>query len=170
MNGADPITFEIGQGNPVGGVFYVDSPITTTGVVRALGHGQGDTFDIDVYFVPHYVTGLRYDDKEISELILENMKNKERCKIVTLSYASEFRDFLSTMSMVISSKMHPAVLCTSAFVPSLCIAYDHKQMGFFKHLGMEDNVIKIQEISNKILFKKTSRLFKTELLKFCFWL
>lgn len=113
-----------------------------------------EKFGVEVYFVPHYMTGLRYDDEEISKLILEKMKNKQNCHIVCLPHASEFRTFLSEMSMVISSKMHPAVLCTSAFVPSICIAYDHKQFGFYKHLKMQENVIKIQTISSDLLFKK----------------
>lgn len=113
-----------------------------------------DRFGVDVYFVPHYITGLRYDDDEISRLILEKMRNKEKCKILRFRYASEFRSFLSEMSLVISSKMHPAVLCTSAFIPSICIAYDHKQLGFYKHLKMEENLIKIQGITNQLLFQK----------------
>ncbi len=56
--------------------------------------------------------------------------------------------------MVISSKMHPAILAVSAFVPVLSIVYDHKQTGFFQRLDMTHCTLDIKEVSTEHLTSK----------------
>jgi polysaccharide pyruvyl transferase WcaK-like protein len=56
--------------------------------------------------------------------------------------------------MIVSSKMHPAVLGASGFVPVVCIAYDHKQTSFFERLGMKDCIVDIRQISGKELVSR----------------
>lgn len=100
-----------------------------------------------VVFLPHYVSGFRNDDLEVCGRILQNMKNKNRARIVNVDTVEEFKSLLDRMDLVISSKMHPAVLAVSGHVPTLCIAYDHKQIGFFEQLGMTDCVLPVSDIS-----------------------
>jgi polysaccharide pyruvyl transferase WcaK-like protein len=63
------------------------------------------------------------------------------------------------MDMILSSKMHPAVLGASAFVPILCIAYDHKQTGFFARLDMADCTLEIRSLSYKNLYQKIDHVW-----------
>jgi len=110
-----------------------------------------EKYGLSVVFLPHYVSGFRYDDLEVCELILLQMKNKNHAKIVNAGNVQDFKSFLDQMDMVISSKMHPAVLATSGYVPTLCIAYDHKQTGFFEGLGMVDCVLDVRNVSSETL-------------------
>jgi len=100
-----------------------------------------------VVFLPHYVSGFRSDDLEVCELVLRQMKNKDRARIVDAGSVEEFKSFLDQMDMVISSKMHPAVLAVSGYVPTFCVAYDQKQTGFFDQLGLADCVVPVSNIS-----------------------
>lgn len=113
-----------------------------------------EKFGFSVVFLPHYVSGFRYDDLEISEMIVQKMKNKNRAVVVKVEKAEEFKSLLDKMDMVISSKMHPAVLALSGNVPTLCIAYDHKQIGLFESLDMIKCVISLHGLSAKRLFSK----------------
>lgn len=113
-----------------------------------------ERYGFSVVFLPHYVSGFHYDDLEMSQLILGQMRNKNRARIVNTTSVDEFRSFLARMDMVISSKMHPAVLATSQYVPTLCIAYDQKQTGYFKRLSMIDCVISVREVSFEDLLSK----------------
>ena len=110
-----------------------------------------EKYGFEVVFLPHYVTGFRYDDSEICELILREMKNKNRARIANVDTFEEYKSFLHQMDMVISSKMHSAVLATLGYVPTLCIAYDHKQIGYFKQLGMNDCVLNVGDVSYETL-------------------
>lgn len=112
-----------------------------------------------VVFLPHYVSGFEYDDLEVCKLILHKMKNKNRVKIVSASTVEEFKLFLDQIDMVISSKMHPAVLAASGFVPMLCIAYDHKQTSFFERLNMIDCTLDIRSVSFESLLSKIDHVW-----------
>ncbi len=109
--------------------------------------------DLDVVLMPHYITGFEMDDLEVSHLIYDRMQHKERAKIVEVSTLDEFKHRLNYMDILISSKMHPAVLGVSGFVPTLCIAYDHKQIGFFNILEMPECVIEIKDVTSERLIQ-----------------
>jgi polysaccharide pyruvyl transferase WcaK-like protein len=107
-----------------------------------------------ILFLPHYVGGFKNDDLCVSKLILDKMKNKSRTQLILAKNVSEFKQYLDQADMVISSKMHPAILASSGYVPTLCIAYDHKQTAFFQNLGMLDFVLNIRQISYESLLSK----------------
>jgi polysaccharide pyruvyl transferase WcaK-like protein len=110
-----------------------------------------ETYGLSVVFLPHYVSGFENDDLEISKSIMSKMKHKDRLSLVSAGTADEFKFLLEQTDMIVSSKMHPAVLGVSGFVPVLCIAYDHKQTSFFERLGMKDCIVDIRQISQKEL-------------------
>lgn len=113
-----------------------------------------EKYGFNVFFLPHYISGFEYDDFEISKLILENMKNKEHVSILKIGSLEEFKLLINQMDLLISSKMHPAVLAVSGYVPAITIVYDHKQTGFFKDLGMSEYAVRLQDASGKELFCK----------------
>jgi colanic acid/amylovoran biosynthesis protein len=117
-----------------------------------------------IVFLPHYVGGFRNDDLFVSNLILDKMKNKSRTQLILTKNVSEFKQYLDQMDMVISSKMHPAVLACSGYVPTLCIAYDHKQTAFFQNLGMLDLVLNIRQISYEKLLSKITLVWDRKTL------
>jgi polysaccharide pyruvyl transferase WcaK-like protein len=109
---------------------------------------------VSVLFLPHYISGFHYDDLEISKLVLEKMKNVEKARIVDIRDAREFSSIMKGLSLIVSSKMHPAVLAVSHYVPFLFEAYDYKQTGFAASLDMNDCVIPIRQITRKLLVEK----------------
>lgn len=107
-----------------------------------------------VVFLPHYVSGFRYDDLEVTQLVFSRMRTKTRAKIINTLNVEDFKCFLSQTDLVLSSKMHPAVLAVGSFVPAVCIAYDDKQIGFFTQLGMTDCLLPINDVSKENLESK----------------
>ena len=107
-----------------------------------------------VVFLPHYVSGFRYDDLEVSELVLRRMRNKNRARIINASNVEEYKSFLGQMDIVVSSKMHPAVLAVASNVPAVCIAYDDKQVAFFEQLRMVNCVLPMHDVSSETLLSK----------------
>ena len=105
-------------------------------------------YGLDIILMPHYITGFQFDDLEVSQMIHERMHQKDKAKIIKVDTLDEFKHRLNDMTMLISSKMHPAVLGVSGFIPTICIAYDHKQIGFFNNLGMPECVVEISRVSS----------------------
>jgi polysaccharide pyruvyl transferase WcaK-like protein len=115
--------------------------------------------DFSVLFLPHYVRGFRYDDLDISRLIFDKMKHANKAEIVEARSVEEFKSIIDGVDMVISSKLHPTVLASSGFVPSLTVAYDHKQTGFMANLGLSDCVLTIGEITSDRLLSKIEHVW-----------
>jgi len=113
-----------------------------------------EQFGVSVVFLPHYVSGFRYDDLEVSKLVLGKMRNAFKAQIVEAKTVEEFKQLISQMEMIVSSKMHPGVLAATSYVPFVSVAYDHKQTGFSADLGMSDCVILLSEVSSGKLFGK----------------
>lgn len=107
-----------------------------------------------IFLLPNFVMGFAHDDLEICKRIKSNMANEDRVEIVLANTVDEFKAFLNEMDMIVTSKMHPAILAASEYVPTLCIAYDHKQTGFFERLGMADCTIDIRKVSYAVLSSK----------------
>jgi len=121
-----------------------------------------DQNGFSVLFVPHFISGLGLDDLQVSKLILSKMKRKDKASLLELDGVEDFKVVLNNMDMVISSKMHPAVLAVSGFVPSLCIAYDHKQIGFFNNLGLPECCIKLQDVDYDLLLSKINMVWNNK--------
>jgi len=113
-----------------------------------------EKFGFSFVFMPQYLSGFQYDDLEVSNMIVQKMKNKDHAVIAKIENVEEFKSFIDKMDIMISSKMHPAVLALSGYVPTVCIAYDHKQMGLFEGLDMIKCVIPLYELSGERLFSK----------------
>jgi polysaccharide pyruvyl transferase WcaK-like protein len=110
-----------------------------------------EKYGFNVVFLPHYVCGFRFDDLEISKLIYGSMKFKDRARIMNPLTLEEYMALLSEADIVLSSKMHPAVLATASHVPTLCIVYDDKQAGFYEQLGLSDCTLPVTRLSSKSL-------------------
>lgn len=129
-----------------------------------------ELFSANIVFLPHYVTGFDYDDLEISRLIRSEMKNKDQATLIEVKNLDDFKSYLDRMHIIVTSKMHPAVLGISGYVPTICIAYDHKQTGFLTGLGLSDFVIDIKTVSHEKLISMIERAWRerdqiTHLLK-----
>ena len=113
-----------------------------------------ETRGFSVVFLPHYVVGFVTDDLAVSEMILSRMRNKHKAQVINASTLNEFRSLVGQMDIMISSKMHPAVLAVASQVPVVCVAYDHKQTGFFERLKLADCVLPVRDISTRKLLSK----------------
>lgn len=117
-------------------------------------------YDVEIIFMPHYVSGFRDDDLGISELISNKLRYRDRTRIFNVATVDEYKSLLDRLDILVSSKMHPAVLASTGFVPTLYIVYDHKQTGFFQQLSMLDCSIDIQEISCRKILSKIDFIWK----------
>jgi colanic acid/amylovoran biosynthesis protein len=105
------------------------------------------------------VSGFKYDDLEISRMICGKMRHSDKTSLINAGSAEEFKSLIGGVDILVSSKMHPCVLASSVYVPSLCIAYDHKQSGFFSSLGMDQDVIALQNVTSQRLYEKIMDLW-----------
>jgi colanic acid/amylovoran biosynthesis protein len=119
-----------------------------------------DLYDLDVCFFPHFITGFENDDFEVSKIVLGMMKNRDRARVFKIDSLDEFKLCLEQMELLISSKMHPMVLATSGYVPTVCIAYDHKQTGFLNDLGLTEYLIPLKDVDSETIVSKVGKVLE----------
>ena len=124
-----------------------------------------EKYGTKIFFLPHFVIGFAHDDLQMSRRIYAQMTNKHDVEIIYEPELEKFKVILNKMDMVISSKMHPAILASTGYVPIVCIVYDHKQTGFFQRLGMTDCIMDVKSVSYEGLSRKVDYVWnKREVL------
>ncbi len=121
-----------------------------------------ELYDFDVTFLPHFITGFENDDYEVSTTVMSNMKHRSRAHIYKIDQLEEFKRCLEQMELLISSKMHPMILATSGFVPTVCIAYDHKQTGFLGDLGLTECLIPLKDVDSDLIVSKVTQVIDSK--------
>jgi polysaccharide pyruvyl transferase WcaK-like protein len=116
-------------------------------------------YNVEVVFLPHDITGFKGDDYHVSKCILEEMQNKNHAKMICVDNVDEYKSAVEQVEILVSSKMHPAVLASSSGVPAMYIVYDHKQTGFFEHLGFSELCLNIKSVSYSSLVRKMETLW-----------
>ena len=120
-----------------------------------------DKADFEVVFIPHYISGFPNDDLKVSKLVMNKMRNGRHSRICAFSSVHLFKTLISQMDIVLSSKMHPAVLSVASGVPVVCIGYDNKQFAFFDQLGLAQCVLPIKEVSKTNLESRIDDVWRT---------
>jgi colanic acid/amylovoran biosynthesis protein len=69
------------------------------------------------------------------------------------------RAFFGMSDLHIASRYHPAIFGNTAFVPGLCIYYEHKALGFMTQLGLERYAFDINEVEGKALCAAIDNIF-----------
>jgi polysaccharide pyruvyl transferase WcaK-like protein len=94
------------------------------------------------------------DDRDICEMIMQNMVHKDRVRIVNVTTVQEFATLLGCLDLLIATRMHPSVLALINFVPFVQVVYEHKQTGLLELLGLEELGININDLSYETLISK----------------
>ena len=123
-----------------------------------------EIYDAEIRFLPHYISGFKGDDLDVSEKIFKLMKNKKNSSIILTKNLMDFKKQLNFLDVHISSKMHPTILATSSYIPTVSIVYDHKQVGYYKLLNMEEYLIDLLDINERLLFNKLDSMIKNKIL------
>jgi polysaccharide pyruvyl transferase WcaK-like protein len=118
-----------------------------------------EKYGTKIFFLPHFVMGFSHDDLQMSRRIYAQMTYKHDVEIIYEPELEKFKVILNEMDMVISSKMHPAILASTGYVPIVCIVYDHKQTGFFQRLGMTDCIMDVRRVSYEGLSRKVDHVW-----------
>jgi colanic acid/amylovoran biosynthesis protein len=115
-----------------------------------------------VVFLPHYISGFQFDDLDMCKLIIGKMEHSDKARIIEPKDLGEFRSIVSQMDLIVSSKMHPAVLAASVHVPIVFVAYDHKQTGFAASLSLSDCLISLNEVTCARLLSKIDHVWNSK--------
>lgn len=98
--------------------------------------------------VPHDIRG-KVSDVMLAEAIYASVGEglRNHCMIIpTPCKPSEIKAMVAGLDFVLSGKMHLAIACLGQGVPVICVAYQDKFEGLFKHFEMEGLTIEPQDV------------------------
>jgi polysaccharide pyruvyl transferase WcaK-like protein len=93
---------------------------------------------------PVFLPGQRYndDDLETAAHVVERMTAGHRARIVAeVDDEEQYRGALAHADALVSSRLHPLILATSAGVPVVGIAVSEKVRAFLSVLGLDEQIV-----------------------------
>jgi len=117
-------------------------------------------YDAAVVFIPHSSGKIRKenDDIIVGMDILREVKRKEGFLVIKKDYSpQELKGIIGTLDCLISFRMHPVIFASSLLVPSIIVAFNPKAYGLMRMLGLEKNVIHVDEIQEDLLVASIER-------------
>lgn len=108
-----------------------------------------EKYDARILFIPQ-TTVERHtdDDRAVQKRIFDNMQQKNRAVLLEGSY-----DYLTllgiyeSLDFLIGTRFHSVIFSLTAKVPALAIAYEHKAVGIMEDLGLNEWVIKMEDVN-----------------------
>jgi polysaccharide pyruvyl transferase WcaK-like protein len=117
----------------------------------------------NVVFLPHEISKANeQDDLQLCKNIVRKMKHNGKSRLIETESVEMFKYYLGHVDILISSRMHPAVLACASYVPTLMLAYDHKQTGFLAGLGLIEYALNIRDVNYENLLNKLNLLLSNK--------
>jgi polysaccharide pyruvyl transferase WcaK-like protein len=125
-----------------------------------------DTFSekhgVKIVFLPLEITGRKNDDYAFCESIRKRMKNSTATTIVKTRTLEEFGMQVLQADLMLSSRMHPAVIAFSCKIPTVVVYYDFKQLGLMEQLDLSMYALDINQISHERLLSVMESAWKNK--------
>jgi colanic acid/amylovoran biosynthesis protein len=115
---------------------------------------------ISVIFIPDTTSYIGGDDDRITSLrVYKNIKNKQHVHILENDYDHyQIKAIYDELDFIIGTRFHSVILSLTGYVPALAIGYEHKTRGIMHDLGLDEWVIKIEDVTAANLIDKTNEL------------
>ncbi|MDB5184230.1 MAG: hypothetical protein JWN38_38 [Candidatus Saccharibacteria bacterium] len=102
-----------------------------------------------VVFIPQVTSEFHGDDDRLtSQAIYELMDNKQGVDVLTKNYSyREIKAIYDQLDFLLGTRFHSVIFSLTSYVPALAIEYEHKTSGIMHDLGLDNWVIKMEEVS-----------------------
>ena len=114
-----------------------------TSLLAEVLNGLACRHDAEVVFLPSYSVAHEGDDR-VGEEIRTKITWK-RSHVLRLREAPLYKAVLGELDLLITGRMHPAILAAPVATPVFALAYNPKFDGFFDLLGCPDRVLDVRQ-------------------------
>ncbi len=111
-------------------------------------------YNAAMVFIPHSSGKIREesDDVIVGMEIMNYVNNKRNFYVIKGDYTpQEIKGILGKLDCLVSLRMHPTIFASSMKVPCVIIAFNPKAYGFMEMLGLDNNVIHINDVQTELL-------------------
>ncbi|MEM1510721.1 MAG: polysaccharide pyruvyl transferase family protein [Thermofilaceae archaeon] len=87
------------------------------------------------------------DDLVATNDIVSRIRNRDKVKIINTNNVDLYESIIRELDILVTSRMHPAIIAARNFIPFCNIIYDHKQVGFLRQIRLLDYSILINNVT-----------------------
>jgi len=96
----------------------------------------------------------RSSDMGLIESIIEQTQSRESIRVLSNKLDSDIQQaVISQMDLMIGNRYHSVIFALKSFVPTVCIAYEHKSAAVMQEVGMAECLIDIKYLSSDSLIQ-----------------
>ncbi|MCK4521241.1 MAG: polysaccharide pyruvyl transferase family protein [Nanoarchaeota archaeon] len=127
---------------------YVDFLVKLTDYLNS-------NLDVNILFIPHYVSVKGKDDVFVAKEVYKKCKNKDKIRIIEKNYGpEELKAIIGLCKVFIGSRYHSIVASTSMKVPTIVLGWSHKYVEVMQLFNLEEYVFNYQKVDfNKFKLK-----------------
>ena len=116
------------------------------------------THDADIYFVPMY-PGKDQGDEQVSMAIIQKMESADRAKILSQNILpQELVDFFQSVDVVLSMRLHAAILAACGGAPSVMVYTQIKGLSFLERLGIAKHAYPVDKYNFEDICKSMEEI------------
>jgi len=120
-----------------------------------------ETYKATVVFIPQVTATFHHDDdREASRDVHRHLRHKEQAHIITDDIDHyDIKAMYNELDLIIGTRFHSVIFSLTSRVPALAIEYEHKTSGIMHDLGLDEWVMKIEDVTPERMQAKIDELF-----------
>jgi colanic acid/amylovoran biosynthesis protein len=129
-------------------------------VAQALDNVIG-TLHAHVVFIPQVTANKGDDDRIVSRRVRDIMQHTSAITLVSdTPDHHHIKALYDNLDILLGTRFHSVIFSLTSHVPVLAIEYEHKTSGIMRDLGLEDWVIKIEDVTTPRLTELLQKLIQ----------
>jgi len=122
-----------------------------------------ETSHAHVVFIPQVTANKGDDDRVVSRRVRDLMQHAEATTLVNdAPDHHRIKALYDNLDILLGTRFHSVIFSLTSHVPVLAIEYEHKTSGIMRDLGLEDWVIKIEDVTAPRLTELLQKLIQKQ--------
>jgi len=107
-----------------------------------------ETLHAHVVFIPQVTAAKGDDDRVVSWRVRDLMQNTRATTLISdTPNHHRIKALYDNLDILLGTRFHSVIFSLTSHVPVLAIEYEHKTSGIMRDLGLEDWVVKIEDVT-----------------------
>lgn len=122
-----------------------------------------ETSNAHVFFIPQVTAARGDDDRVVSRRVRDLMQHTAATTLVEdTPDHHRIKALYDNLDILLGTRFHSVIFSLTSHVPVLAIEYEHKTSGIMRDLGLEDWVVKIEDVTAAGLTTLLQKLAKEQ--------
>jgi colanic acid/amylovoran biosynthesis protein len=120
-----------------------------------------EQFGVHILFIPQVTASKGDDDRVVSRRVRKYMRHPTGVTLLNASLDQyQIKSIYNELDALLGTRFHSVIFSLTSFVPVVAIEYEHKTSGIMHDLGLDQWVIKIEDVATAKLIAALHELLQ----------